>query len=165
MACAPPARYILSISNIRRIEDPTDCSLNDYYSFDVVFNSTNTITNTYGQPLAPHEFQLWFACLPLDPITCNQTNDSKQCGKIVGDIANPYVENIRGNWRVKKSCSYLTDRKQTNQGLANMHGNIREDGIYNTFNPFWKYTTTWTPIYQYQTGFDKWIKNPEEYRM
>lgn len=84
------------------------------------------------------------------------------CGKIVGDIINPYVENIRGNWRVKSSYSYLEDRKQANQSLLNMNGNIREDGVYNSFNPFWSYVqlnNKWQPLAPSSLG--KWVKNNE----
>jgi hypothetical protein len=94
---------------------------------------------------------------------CTSSNVTTQCGKIVGDIINPYVENIRGNWRVKKSYSFLEDRTQTNQGAQNMNGNIRTDGVYNTFNPFWSYVSLnnkWLPITS--TGNQgKWIKNNE----
>ena len=96
-------------------------------------------------------------------ITCNTAPGTNQCGKIVGDPVNPYVENIRGNWRVKKSYSYLTDRTQANQGNLNMNGDISQDGTYTSFLPFWKYTTNnkWEPIYAYNGSLDKWVKNNE----
>ena len=88
-----------------------------------------------------------------------------QCGKIVGDIINPYVENIRGNWRVKKSYSYLTDRVQANQANPSMNGDISQDGTFASFMPFWKYNSAnsnWQPIYAYNgNSFDKWTKNNE----
>lgn len=93
----------------------------------------------------------------LIPSTVNMS-----CGKFVGDIINPYVENIRGNWRVKKSYSYLTDRMQKNQSLANMNGDIREDGIYTTFTPFWNYSAgNWKTVNEVFGSYDKWIKNNE----
>jgi hypothetical protein len=107
-------------------------------------------------------------CPCIDIKTCESVyigSQNMQCGKIVGDIANPYVENIRGNWRVKKSYSYLTDRTQGNQTPANMKGDIRQDGIYTSFNPFWKYNTsldTWESIFAYNSNNpDKWVKNNE----
>ncbi len=103
------------------------------------------------------------SCFPL--VTCTQNNVIAKCGKDVGDVVNPYVENIRGNWRVKKSYSYLTDRTQQNTGAPSMNGNIRADGTYNNFKPFWKYSSTgfnWQPVYTYNSGsFDNWIKNNE----
>lgn len=84
------------------------------------------------------------------------------CGKLLGDIINPYVENIRGNWRVKKSYSYLQDRKQTNQSPLTMKGDIREDGTYTNYTPFWNYSGgSWKNIYDVFGSYDKWIKNNE----
>lgn len=88
--------------------------------------------------------------------------NSLVCGKLLGDIINPYVENIRGNWRVKKSYSYLQDRQQTNQTPVNMKGDIREDGTYTNYAPFWNYSSgTWKNIYDVFGSYDKWVKNNE----
>jgi hypothetical protein len=84
------------------------------------------------------------------------------CGKLIGDIINPYVENIRGNWRVKTSYSYLQNRTQENQSSANMNGNIREDGIYTNYVSFWgRNAGTWKTINDIFGSYDKWVKNNE----
>lgn len=49
---------------------------------------------------------------------------------------NPYVLGILGNWRPVKSLTYLTGRSQTN-----FHGNtnMRVDGVFTSFSPYYKY--------------------------
>src|SRR5690606_34736530 len=46
--------------------------------------------------------------------------------------ANPYLFNIRGQWRPVKSYAYLTGRN------AAAHSNTRKAGFFKTFNPFYK---------------------------
>ncbi len=46
---------------------------------------------------------------------------------------NPYIYNIRGDWRAKRSYAYLTKRKAT--------ADPRTDGYFLTFKPFYKYAS------------------------
>lgn len=153
---------VTSISNFREPTRNSDCSPIYHFNFDVTYSIADsgpiTITNCEGYTCITKGFYL----------NCTPNNSVVQCGKIVGDIINPYVENIRGNWRVKKSYSYLTDRAQANTGAPSMNGDVRNDGTYTTFLPFYRYTTLsskWDPIYTYNSTsanpFDKWIKNNE----
>lgn len=48
--------------------------------------------------------------------------------------ANPYADGTRGNWRQKKSHLFLTERSQSR---LNNNTNVRHDGIYLAFHPFW----------------------------
>lgn len=150
---------INSISNIGIVGN-TDCSASNTFSFVTSENSAARVEE--GMFLTDNK-GLGTSCYALN--SCTSNNSVVQCGKMVDDVINPYIENIRGNWRVKKSYSYLADRTQKNQAALNMNGNTREDGTYNTFNPFWKYSTVnskWEAIYTYNAGsFDKWIKNNE----
>jgi hypothetical protein len=57
-----------------------------------------------------------------------------ECGIEPGSIYNPYVVGQTGNWRAYKTYAYLTDRIQSR---ANNNTNIRTDGIYKDFEPFW----------------------------
>jgi len=57
----------------------------------------------------------------------------------IGDTINPYIYGVRGNWRKKKDYVYITYRDQTD---VNNNSDIRVDGIYHSFNPFWLYNTT-----------------------
>ncbi len=59
------------------------------------------------------------------------------CGCFEGDNAtsNPYVKGIKGNWRPWRSYTYLTERTQSNY---NGNTNIRKDGVYTGYNPFYK---------------------------
>ncbi|PCJ65164.1 MAG: hypothetical protein COA58_09885 [Bacteroidetes bacterium] len=48
--------------------------------------------------------------------------------------ANPYLNGLKGNWRPYKSYAYLTQRNHT---WEDNNTNIREDGIYKNYTPFW----------------------------
>ncbi len=60
---------------------------------------------------------------------------------------NPYVYNVKGDWRAKKSYAYLTGRKANTASTS-----PRNDGFYTSFNPFYevngqvwtKNTSNWT---------------------
>jgi hypothetical protein len=49
--------------------------------------------------------------------------------------ANPYITGEKGNFRPKRSFVYLTGRSQSD---LNGNTNIREDGTFERFSPFWK---------------------------
>ncbi|HEX8014049.1 MAG TPA: hypothetical protein VF465_02340, partial [Flavobacterium sp.] len=52
---------------------------------------------------------------------------------------NPYLWNVKGNWRAEKSYAYLAGR---NSASAN---NPRNEGFFNSFSPFYQLTNgTWT---------------------
>jgi hypothetical protein len=70
--------------------------------------------------------------------TCDTINS---CSVSIGDQINPYIYGIRGNWRPYRSYTYLTMRNQTTSqsGSGNIAGNMRKDGAYSTFSPFWKF--------------------------
>jgi len=57
-----------------------------------------------------------------------------ECGTKPGDTYNPYIKGIKGNWRPFKTFAFLTDRTQTKE---NNNTNIRKDGVYTTFVPYW----------------------------
>ncbi len=48
---------------------------------------------------------------------------------------NPFILGIRGAWKPSKSYSYLTERTQSD---FNNNTNVREDGYFSSFNPFYK---------------------------
>jgi hypothetical protein len=90
-------------------------------------------------------------------------SSSNQCGKLVGNTVNPYVENLRGNWRPKYDYSYLTSRVTAN--------NIKTDGNFTTYKPFYDHqgvgTSPWEVIYTRSFNntpgvpYDNWIRNSE----
>lgn len=51
---------------------------------------------------------------------------------------NPYLWNIKGNWRAEKSYAYLTGRNSS-KGVSN---NPRNEGFFTSFNPFYKLDRT-----------------------
>ncbi|WBX75077.1 hypothetical protein PG911_10450 [Tenacibaculum ovolyticum] len=46
---------------------------------------------------------------------------------------NPYVYNIKGDWRAKRSWAYLTGRNHS------VNVNTKDDGYFTSFTPFYKY--------------------------
>lgn len=48
---------------------------------------------------------------------------------------NPYILGTRGNWRMKTSFLHLSPRSQS---LNNGNTNIRKDGIFTSFNPYYR---------------------------
>lgn len=56
-----------------------------------------------------------------------------ECG-VDPNGANPYLAGNLGNWRAKRSLLYLTDRTQSD---LNTNTNIRVDGRYKNFTPYW----------------------------
>lgn len=50
---------------------------------------------------------------------------------------NPYVLGTRGNWRMKQSWLHLSPRTQSNY---NDNSNIRKDGVFASYTPFYKLT-------------------------
>jgi hypothetical protein len=71
-----------------------------------------------------------------DPVTGNTIIDSN--ASIIspfGDVkVNPYLWNIRGNWKAEKSYAYLTGRNSS----AGSYNNPRNEGFYNSFVPFYQ---------------------------
>ncbi|UPT68661.1 MAG: hypothetical protein M0D57_08580 [Sphingobacteriales bacterium JAD_PAG50586_3] len=67
---------------------------------------------------------------------CEDGDDvSNTCDIPLSEIVNPYVTGVRGNWRQKKSYAFNTKR---NYSGINNSTNIRVDGTYSEFIPFWK---------------------------
>jgi hypothetical protein len=60
---------------------------------------------------------------------------------------NPYVLGIKGYWKPTKSYLHLTERLQSN---AAGNSNLREDGVFASYNPFYKRNTAgkWEKDYQ-----------------
>jgi hypothetical protein len=48
---------------------------------------------------------------------------------------NPYVNGTKGTWRVTKEHTHLTTRSQAN---TNNNSNIRKDGVFESYTPFYK---------------------------
>jgi hypothetical protein len=67
-----------------------------------------------------------------------------------GDPFNPYQEGVLGNWRKVKDYTYLTLRKQEK---VNENSNIRKDGTFANFSPFY------TP-----NGANSWNINPANWQ-
>jgi hypothetical protein len=76
-----------------------------------------------------------------------------ECGITSGGKYNPYIIGKQGNWRPMKSYVYLTGR---NQDLKNENTDIRKDGPYSTFSPFWTPNTTTAPFDWNKSSDQSW---------
>ena len=68
---------------------------------------------------------------------------------IYADNVNPFVEGVRGRWRPKRNWAYLIQRTEGVDISSPATTNIRKDGTYEYFSPFW---------ISGGTG-EKWVKN------
>lgn len=69
--------------------------------------------------------------------------------------SNPYITGSLGNWRPYRSYVYFDERKETD---ASTSTNIRTDGTFKTFSPFWVYGSNGITA-TYDTT--KWVWNSE----
>lgn len=60
-------------------------------------------------------------------------------GSPIPQTTNPYILGTKGNWRPLKSFTHLTGRSQSNY---NTNTNIRKDGIFTSYSPYYKLTNT-----------------------
>ncbi|MCT4579772.1 MAG: hypothetical protein N4A35_00015 [Flavobacteriales bacterium] len=114
-----------------------------YYSIQDVITSANTNQNQILAASAVEYDDNWRTY--GNGTDCGTTE--KGCAKLpVNTIVNPFLMNIQGAWRTKKSSLFLGERNQTNTDVygntPNASLDLRKDGSYSTFTPFWNYNTT-----------------------
>lgn len=66
--------------------------------------------------------------------TKTTTDPTELCGLKAGEVVNPYVRGLLGNWNLLTSYVYDYTRNQSN-------GNVREDGLLTAYTQFWKYSS------------------------
>ena len=106
-----------------------------------VINSSAVVYNDFWNtqleanlPYYPNYISSNNASFTINPITQNGDPVYPYDLKV-----NPYVWNIKGNWRAEKSFAYLTGRNNTATGVVN---NPRNEGFFNKFSPFYNYNNT-----------------------
>ncbi len=120
---------------------PVGHSWNNIASFDGITNNTINFSYYTGSTLNTNGVITLNNWMML-PYTCQATDNDYQC--YIGTtqnwppIKNPYYEGLRGVWRQQRTYKYLTGRTQTTATLDNK--NIRDDGYFETFAPFWEKT-------------------------
>lgn len=69
----------------------------------------------------------------------------------ITEVKNPFKSGIQNNWKPKRSWAYVEKRNpQTGQT------NIRKDGVYSSFDNFWKQSTSLKKPYKINTTGTKW---------
>lgn len=77
-----------------------------------------------------------------DFVSCSTISGTNvKCGKDSGDIVNPFLYGIKGNWRPKTTWSYLNARTQTT-GATNNNLDIRGDGCIASYSAFYQIPTS-----------------------
>ena len=93
----------------------------------------------------------------------DEWNGFCECGIDINDevgLKNPYILGWKGNWRPWRSMLFLTGRTQAN---LNRNTNIREDGIYTRFDPYWLHNGLghWNANSGALGGFNNWTFTSE----
>ncbi len=65
---------------------------------------------------------------------------------------NPFVHNVRGNWKPKKSWLHLSERDRNSLSATPSNTNLRKNGFYTDFSSFWN-----------PNGNRPWRKNPNRW--
>lgn len=90
------------------------------------------------------------SCTRMDTVYTNS------CVSIITDtLFNPYTSGVLGNWRVYKGYTYYSNRAETDLNNTN----IRKDGAFNDFAPFWQWqSNNLKPVYD----DTRWVWNAEQ---
>ncbi len=117
------------------------------YRLDTIF-TTNQLLNpskpydTYVKDASGNVLARHYSC---GSGAVNICDDAPGCPAIPsGNVINPYLTGYLGNWLMYKEMTWLSDR--SGQDLPdNTTGavNIRQNGQYTTFYPFWYYNGGW----------------------
>lgn len=80
------------------------------------------------------------------------------CDRFKINKVNPYVQGFRGNWRSLSPYVFQVNRSYGKQASATQDGiNIRQDGVYSVFNPFWTYNTSDATWHNGSLHNEKWV--------
>lgn len=113
-------------------DDPYSCDT--LYDFTVDFSYVDTVEQDVGHGQYEEEvitktitLEVHSECFEI--ATCEETplETEVSCELLPGEIVNPFINGIRGNWRMNKKYTYQTER---------VTGNISGSGYYNEFTPF-----------------------------
>lgn len=94
----------------------------------------------------------------IQPRTCTScsTINSYSCHSVVTDTAfNPYTAGVLGNWRGDRNYTYYGPRVETDPSSAT---NIRNNGTFNSFAPFWNFNSN---ILSAQYDTTRWVWNSQ----
>jgi PA14 domain len=115
---------------------------------DMIFSTIDAVGKTYYTYGCPAGFS-------LDGSTCKKIDSVASTESLQNISSNSYVDGRLGNWRGYRSYTYYGPRKETNPAAAT---NIRTDGTFNDYTPFWNFTSNQLKP-QYDTT--RWVWNNE----
>lgn len=76
------------------------------------------------------------------------------CKSIFAKRFNPYTQGLWGNWRVDKAYTFYDERTENSVAAAT---NIRKDGTFKKFVPFWNFGTDTLS----NSNYSRWVWNQE----
>jgi hypothetical protein len=117
---------------------------------NMIFSTRDMIGKTY-----PISFYTCPAGYSLSGTTCSSTQYAAKVQTSVPISYNPYTSAISGNWRQNRAYTYYSTRAESNPQTAT---NIRRDGTYNDFTPFWSFQSG-----KLKASYDttRWVWNSE----
>jgi hypothetical protein len=142
----------IPIGKLTTLTNPIDPSVGNELVFtDVIQSSATELSDDWST-----------TCMPL---LCYEDPNNFPNLMAAGDAVNPFLEGIKGKWRAQLTYSYNQERQPNNTTIAS---DIRTDGPYTTFKPFWDFNTSGklVPIYDltYPNGsgtLENWKTNTE----
>ncbi|MBQ4820657.1 hypothetical protein [Aquimarina sp. MMG016] len=94
--------------------------------------------------------------LPFLPRSVTSSADLRDT-PIENYFFNPYVYNVKGEWRANNSYAYLTERVPVTLNTATVKTNIRREGYFKDFTPFYNLTAEkWEPAIDPEDTSNKW---------
>lgn len=119
-----------------------DCNSKSINFNDVTVNYQNGETRTAKMIIESDDCLNFLNCATVGASSTNL------CGIAPGFIANPFIHNIKGNWRPKKSYVFQTDRQASDNIAKDGVYTLLEDNYNNGFQNFWDEN--------YSINEDKW---------
>ncbi|MGQ3012528.1 MAG: hypothetical protein ACT6QS_02370 [Flavobacteriales bacterium] len=134
-------------------QDTNSFTMDDWWNIGYFnsISSTQVLTIPgYANPVACHlisavmitgvtrQFIIMDHCFGMNTETVIEYITKYNCIN-TNQTINPYIANILGNWRAKRSWLFQGDRNNRN---VNQDENLRRDGYIAKYRPFWTYNTT-----------------------
>lgn len=121
--------------------DAQNCNPNNYELKAIgkfEFRTTSLITPGEGEPVFDYETEVYEIPITIksDEFSCHPFVECSEITGTIGDvdpgeIINPYLYGVLGNWQKKQSFTYQGKRSYA-------QNDIRHDGIFSTYDLFWE---------------------------
>lgn len=140
-----------NMASITMMKNPIKTSTGDYMGqidTNTFTQNTSDVTNNLrivnASAVAYHDFwncqcESELEYVPEQIGTLQNLTDISKDDYPFEDLFNPYVYNVKGEWRAKKSYAHLTERTDVTEGISTQQ-NTRREGYFKNFTPFYNLT-------------------------